>query len=145
MAAADRLPAHQVQPGPERYRSGRNGGASKALCPVKSRARGFESHPLRRLGVPGAADPLPYYESVGEVRIRAPHPATSVAIIAPYSEVFVPGQPAQAPVVPDGFPLRETGGFETTIPLRWVGNLELTARVPGCGRVSVECDDRGCR
>ena len=38
-----------VHPGPERYRSGRNGGASKALCPVKSRARGFESHPLRRL------------------------------------------------------------------------------------------------
>ena len=30
----------------ERYRSGRNGGASKALCPG-DRARGFESHPLR--------------------------------------------------------------------------------------------------
>jgi tRNA(adenine34) deaminase len=32
----------------ERYRSGRNGGASKALCPG-DRARGFESHPLRHL------------------------------------------------------------------------------------------------
>ncbi len=31
----------------ERYRSGRNGVDSKSTCPVKSRARGFESHPLR--------------------------------------------------------------------------------------------------
>ena len=31
---------------PERYRSGRNGGASKALC-LGDQARGFESHPLR--------------------------------------------------------------------------------------------------
>ena len=30
----------------ERYRSGRNGGASKALC-LGDQARGFESHPLR--------------------------------------------------------------------------------------------------
>ena len=32
----------------ERYRSGRNGGASKALC-LGDQARGFESHPLRQL------------------------------------------------------------------------------------------------
>ena len=31
----------------ERYRRGRNGVDSKSTCPVKSRARGFESHPLR--------------------------------------------------------------------------------------------------
>src|SRR5262245_1282923 len=31
----------------ERYRSGRNGGASKALC-LGDQARGFESHPLRQ-------------------------------------------------------------------------------------------------
>ena len=31
----------------ERYRSGRNGGASKASCPQA--ARGFESHPLRQI------------------------------------------------------------------------------------------------
>gem|GEM_PF-3223435 len=31
----------------ERYRSGRNGVDSKSTCPVKSGARGFESHPLR--------------------------------------------------------------------------------------------------
>ena len=37
----------------ERYRSGRNGGASKALC-LGDQARGFESHPLRhRSGVSG--------------------------------------------------------------------------------------------
>ena len=37
----------------ERYRSGRNGGASKALC-LGDQARGFESHPLRhRSGVVG--------------------------------------------------------------------------------------------
>jgi tRNA(adenine34) deaminase len=38
----------------ERYRSGRNGGASKALC-LGDQARGFESHPLRQFseGVPG--------------------------------------------------------------------------------------------
>jgi tRNA(adenine34) deaminase len=37
----------------ERYRSGRNGGASKALC-LGDQARGFESHPLRhRSGVFG--------------------------------------------------------------------------------------------
>ena len=36
-----------VQSITERYRSGRNGGASKALCPG-DRARGFESHPLRQ-------------------------------------------------------------------------------------------------
>ena len=33
---------------PERYRSGRNGVDSKSTCPVKSGARGFESHPLRQ-------------------------------------------------------------------------------------------------
>ncbi len=32
----------------ERYRSGRNGVDSKSTCPVKSGARGFESHPLRQ-------------------------------------------------------------------------------------------------
>ena len=32
---------------PERYRSGRNGGASKASC-LREEARGFESHPLRQ-------------------------------------------------------------------------------------------------
>src|SRR5437867_8491306 len=32
---------------PERYRSGHNGGASKASCLPKA-ARGFESHPLRQ-------------------------------------------------------------------------------------------------
>jgi hypothetical protein len=31
----------------ERYRSGRNGVDSKSICLVNSRARGFESHPLR--------------------------------------------------------------------------------------------------
>ena len=37
----------------ERYRSGRNGGASKALC-LGDQTRGFESHPLRhRSGVSG--------------------------------------------------------------------------------------------
>ena len=37
----------------ERYRSGRNGGASKALC-LGDQARGFESHPLRhRLRISG--------------------------------------------------------------------------------------------
>ena len=37
----------------ERYRSGRNGGASKALC-LGDQTRGFESHPLRhRTGVSG--------------------------------------------------------------------------------------------
>ena len=36
-----------VQSITERYRSGRNGGASKALCPG-DRTRGFESHPLRQ-------------------------------------------------------------------------------------------------
>ena len=37
----------------ERYRSGRNGGASKALC-LGDQARGFESHPLRhRSGISG--------------------------------------------------------------------------------------------
>ena len=34
----------------ERYRSGRNGGASKALC-LGDQARGFESHPLRQFAV----------------------------------------------------------------------------------------------
>ena len=33
----------------ERYRSGRNGVDSKSICPVNSRARGFESHPLRQI------------------------------------------------------------------------------------------------
>ena len=42
-----------VQSITERYRSGRNGGASKALC-LGDQARGFESHPLRhRSGVSG--------------------------------------------------------------------------------------------
>ncbi len=34
----------------ERYRSGRNGGASKALC-HREVARGFESHPLRQISL----------------------------------------------------------------------------------------------
>ena len=37
----------------ERYRSGRNGGASKALC-LGDQARGFESHPLRHRSVVGS-------------------------------------------------------------------------------------------
>ncbi len=38
--------AEATGPFEERYRSGRNGGASKALC-LGDQARGFESHPLR--------------------------------------------------------------------------------------------------
>ncbi len=37
----------------ERYRSGRTGLDSKSSCPVKSRARGFESHPLRHIKASG--------------------------------------------------------------------------------------------
>jgi len=39
----------------ERYRSGRNGVDSKSTCPVNSRARGFESHPLRQRTCKGIA------------------------------------------------------------------------------------------
>ena len=50
IARADRT--EELDP-TERYRSGRNGGASKALC-LGDQARGFESHPLRhRAGVLG--------------------------------------------------------------------------------------------
>ena len=45
---AARVPAGNVESITERYRSGRNGGASKALC-LGDQARGFESHPLRHV------------------------------------------------------------------------------------------------
>ena len=49
--ASELFPYAQDQEGDvmERYRSGHNGVDSKSICPVKSGARGFESHPLRQI------------------------------------------------------------------------------------------------
>ena len=46
-AAHARAAEFEAQEFSERYRSGRNGGASKASC-LREEARGFESHPLRQ-------------------------------------------------------------------------------------------------
>ena len=68
-----------------------------------------------------------------------------MTVVGPYSEIFIPGRPGQVQLFPDGFVFLKLGnGFETTIPLRWRGTLELSARIPGCPPITAECDDRGC-
>ena len=85
----------------------------------------------------------------GELRLEAPHFATTVSILSPYVPVPSTVQiriPRIAELSPDAFSFRRVGeGFDTTIPLRWLRDLELAAEAPGCPPVGVECDGRGCR
>ena len=98
---------------PERYRSGRNGGASKALCPVKSRARGFESHPLRA---------------------RRPNAARSIRVLAAAALAAVAGTAAAAP---PARPAPATGASLTvaTWNIAWFGDGDdddvLTGNIRG--------------
>ena len=90
------------------------------------------------------------YPQSGEVRLRAPHPATTIAIRSPYRRFDYPTSvrpyPRWAELSPDSLPFRRTGeGFDTTISLRWLWDLELTAQAPGCPPVGVECRGQSCR
>lgn len=84
------------------------------------------------------------YESFGgSFSIRDESAETAIHIVAPYRDGGRYPPPSWAFV--EDFSFRETAaGFERTVGIEWIGELELSIEAPNCDPYRVVCDAEQC-